>query len=205
MVRSCMATLRGVKTQSFDEGADLDGVKTWHFDEMPRLGGGRGRYATLDGDYPVASLRGGAMIQTSAEGHQMTKLRLMLKNVMSIQGENRLTELMEELRSTERTVAMLTETWLECKEEIWKTNDGHMFMGSGGQKGTRGVTIILHRRLVAGWKAFHAIDERVCAVDLDFNGVRFRWAYMPHGGYGDDAVESVYARLDNLCDNAKKL
>ena len=41
------------------------------------------------------------------------------------------------------------------------------YRASGGKKGERGVAIMLHRRWKHGFNAFHAIDEHVCAMDLD--------------------------------------
>eukprot|EP00973_Karenia_brevis_P041125 5690450-Karenia_brevis.AAC.1 len=74
---------------------------------------------------------------------------------------------------------------------MWETSDGHLFCGSGGSIGQRGVAILIHNSLARGVKAFHAINDRLCAVDLNVAGVKYRFicAYMPHTGQADAAVE----------------
>ena len=147
----------------------------------------------------VLKLRGGA--------NEHEKLRCITKNVQSLQTPDRERELFAELRVITWDVLFLNETWRESKEEIWKSEDGHLFMGAGGTIGERGVAIILNHRLTKGFKAFHAVSERVCAVDVSVFGCKLRLisAYMPHQGYNDDAVENTYSVLTDLCESGKRL
>ena len=80
-----------------------------------------------------------------------------------------------------------------------------MFCGAGGTKGSNGIGILLNRRLVHGFRAFHATGKRLRAMDVDVLGQRFRFisVYMPHGGYDDEDVEGVYSQLDELLRRAR--
>ena len=117
---------------------------------------------------------------------------------MSLQTEAREDELFAELAITDWDIVLLSETWRGAKEEVWKTSEGHLFIGSGGTLGRRGVAVIIHRRLATGFKAFHAVNERLCAVDIDIKGTKCRFisAYMPHLDYDDIFVEAIYKELD---------
>ena len=81
---------------------------------------------------------------------------------MSLQTTAREDELFTELEfdHAEWDIVLPTETWREKKEEVWKNVVGHLFLGAGGMLGQIGVAIILHRRLAARFKAFHAVSER---------------------------------------------
>ena len=116
------------------------------------------RVEVLDGDGP-----GSAIV---AAKKQDARVKLLMKNVMSLQMEQRLDELMAELDTTEWNAVLLNETWREKKEELWSTPSGHLFCGAGGTIGERGVGIILHKNIARGFRAFHAMTERLCAVDV---------------------------------------
>ena len=104
-------------------------------------------------------------------------------------------ELFAELQTTYWDVVLLSETWRE-----------HMFCGSGGSKGSSGVGILLHRRWSKGFKAFHAVCSRVCAIDVCIQGcaIRFISVYMPHGGCDDAEVEGTYWKIEHLLSSARK-
>ena len=127
-------------------------------------------------------------------------LKIIGKNVQSLQTDNREEELLMELRSITWDVVLLSETWRAKTRERWLTEDGHMFCGAGGMKGERGTAILLHRRWTKSFSAFHAVSERVCAIDVGIGGrcLRFIAVYMPHGGYDDADVEGAYLQLDGL-------
>jgi exonuclease III len=135
---------------------------------------------------------------------EQDRIKCILKNVMSLQTPAREEELFAELEleNAEWDIVLLNETWRAKKDEVWKTAGGHLFLGAGGTIGQRGVAIILHRRLASRFKAFHAISERLCAVDVDIEGARCRFicVYMPHGDYDDIFVDVVYNQLEALCE-----
>ena len=116
-------------------------------------------------------------------------------------------ELMAELDTTEWNAVLLNETWREKKEELWSTPSGHLFCGAGGTVGERGVGIILHKNIARGFRSFHAVSERLCAVDVDIDGVKARLicVYMPHSNYDNIFIEEVYIQLERLCSQANKL
>ena len=123
---------------------------------------------------------------------------------MSLQATAREDELFTELEldHAEWDVVLLNETWREKKEEVWKNAAGHLFLGAGGMLGQRGVAIIMHRRLEARFKAFHAVSERLCAADVDIEGAKCRFisVYVPHDDYDDEVVEALYKELEKLCE-----
>ena len=106
--------------------------------------------------------------------------------------------MIEELELETWDVAVLTETWREGREEVLDLPEGHLFLGSGGTRGERGVAILIHKRWKSGFRAFTAISERLALADFDIGGRNFRVAgvYMPHAGYPVDAVEEVYSAVD---------
>ena len=61
---------------------------------------------------------------------------------MSLQTRDREDELFADLEMTDWQVVLLNETWREKREEVWKTDSGYLFLGSGGTPGQRGVAII---------------------------------------------------------------
>ena len=69
------------------------------------------------------------------------------------------------------------------------------------------MAIILHKRWVKAFRAFHATSERVCALDLDIHRKRFRFllVYMPTAWHQDPLVEGAYHSLSGLCTGARRL
>jgi exonuclease III len=134
-------------------------------------------------------------------------LDIIGKNVQSLQTELREEEFMAELRTIKWDVVLLNETWREKKQERWRTEDGHIFCGAGGKKGEQGVAILLHHRWANGFHTFHAISERICAIDVNMDGnlLRYIAIYMPHGGQDDADVEGVYSELGDLVCGARRV
>lgn len=176
---------------------------------IEKSGGGRGRYRVLPGDFPVAALRGVKTQSNSIGMHavETVLLEIIGKNVQSLQSVSREGELMAELRTIRWDVLALNETWREKQRERWITEDGHLFCGAGGKKGEQGVAIMIHRRWTGGFRALHAVNERVMAVDIDIGGNHLRLIsiYMPHGGCDDEEVEGVYTKLDSIVCGARRI
>ena len=63
--------------------------------------------------------------------------------MQSIQGPERLQELIEELKTIDWDTIFVTETWRAEREEVFDLAGGHLFVGSGGQRGSRGVAILV--------------------------------------------------------------
>ena len=167
--------LRNVK-----RSAVLRGVKTQSFDR----------------DRGIA----GTSVNRGQQDDSMRNLQIIGKNVQSLQADTREQELLAELRTITWDAVLLSETWREKKQERWQTEDGHMFCGAGGKKGEKGTAILLHRRWARGFRAFHAVSERCCAMDANIEGRKLRLiaAYMPHCGYDDEDVEGAYLQLSGL-------
>jgi exonuclease III len=128
-------------------------------------------------------------------------------SIQSIQNDDRENELFEEAKLLQWDVMMLTETWRRAKEEAWRSDEGHLFLGAGCTDGRREVAIVVHSRNAKGYRSFHAVNERVCALDIDIRGVRLRmiYVYMLDGSYNDDVVEEIYQHLGNLCTKGMQL
>ena len=122
----------------------------------------------------------------SVAGRSGLHFTALLKNVMSIMTEEREQILFSELEVVDWDIVLLNETWRPSKEEIWTTSR-HLFLASGGTRGSNGVAVLLHRRWVKGFRAFHAISERLCALDVDIQKKRFRFivVYMPTSWHQD--------------------
>lgn len=146
-------------------------------------------------------------IDAELDDDGMLYLRLLAKNVQSIQNEDRENELFAEAELLQWDLMMLSETWRKTKEEVWRSSAGHLFLGAGCPDGRRGVAIVVHARHAKGFRAFHAVNERVCAVDIDVQGIKLRIisVYMPDCSYDDAVVEATYAQLDALCRRSRQL
>ena len=119
--------------------------------------------------------------------------------------EERMERILHELSGKHWDVIVCCETWREETEEIWETKWKHIWYGSGGLRGSRGVGMLLHRR----WShlSFKPLSERLCVLDVrlpDFV-VRICGTYMPHSLYSDSDVEAVYAALEGEVVEARGL
>ena len=134
------------------------------------------------------------------------KIRCLLKNVMSLLSSERELQLLEELALVEWDVVLLNETWKGSREEIWTTPDGHMFLGSGGSAGSKGVAILLHRRWVKCFESFHPVNERLCALDVIMVGRRLRFiaVYMFTSWHADEQVDMLYSVMSDILARARK-
>ena len=166
--------------------------------------------AGVHGDFPQAALRSfkpepepgpapNANPQPAQHECIALELRFLAKNEM------RELELLETLDNSTWDVLFLSETWRTEKEEIWFTEKGHLFLGSGWKRGHRGVAIMIHRRHTWGSKQFQAVNERLCAVDVTISGFRLRLMspYMPDSTYDDAEAEAMYMQISRLCGKAK--
>jgi hypothetical protein len=136
----------------------------------------------------------------------VTTIRILLKNVQSIMTDTREEQLFEELTLIDWDVLLLNETWRSCKEEIWQKS-GHLFLGAGGTAHKSGVAILVHKRWAHGFKGFRRVSERLCALDLNITGRRFRFVvpYMPTSWHDDSLVDDMYYEMSNLYLEAKSL
>ena len=94
--------------------------------------------------------------------------------MQSIYSDVREIELLETLDDIEWDILLLSETWRKTKQEILKTERGHLFLGSGWDAGHKGIAILIHRRHTKTFEGFMPESERICAVDLDILGERIR-------------------------------
>ena len=112
--------------------------------------------------------------------------------------ECRLKAVLEELGPQRWDLIVFSETWREEKREVFQTDSGHTWLGSGGTRRSNGVGLLLHRR----WEflSFSAVSDRICSLDVlmaDYT-LRIIGVYMPHGGYDDSYIDSVYTCVEEL-------
>ena len=75
-------------------------------------------------------------IQTSS-----TALKCVAKNVQSLRSDLSEMELLETLTFLSWDILFLNETWRDDREEIWMTDEGHLFLGSVWAGNRTGVAI----------------------------------------------------------------
>lgn len=125
-------------------------------------GGGRGKYAGIDGDVPLARnwrLADGntenkndddARARRRSAGSQLRTddasniqnaivdknmiVIIILKNTRSLAGDVRMDELLEELVGQHWDMVCVNETWRREVEENFTLNGGHRWFGSGGER-----------------------------------------------------------------------
>ena len=101
-----------------------------------------------------------------------TSFKCVAKNVESIRSDVRKMELLETLTFLSWDILFLNETWRDDSEEIWVTDEGHLFLGSGWAGNRRGVAIMIHSRIKNSFVCFRAINRRLCATDLHIGRTR---------------------------------
>ena len=127
-------------------------------------------------------------------------MRVIAKNIQSLQTQDRENALLEELELNRWEIMCLSETWREERRELWTSRKHHLFAGSGGTQGRNGVAIVLHAQLHAKIDSFCAMSDRVAALDFTARRRKFRViaVYLPHSGYVDSVVEQFYGQISEL-------
>lgn len=137
----------------------------------------------------------------AADSHaRKPRLIAYFKNVRGFADDCRLDELMHELQPVHWDVVLLNETMRMQKEELWESEYGHIFAGSGHDTPIRGVGILLHKRWKPFIVRFKAVSERVAYIDVVRKGFKLRvvTAYFPHSGYADHHVQEVCDALVDI-------
>ena len=122
-------------------------------------------------------------------------LRIISKNARGLKTDERIYELITELKQTETwDIVVLSETWRVDECEMFATNEGHLFANAGCEAGRRGVGFLVHRKWTKFLQSFTPINERVATLTLRKNQFRIKiiGVYFPHSGYSDESVQQVY-------------
>jgi exonuclease III len=132
-------------------------------------------------------------------------LNIFVKNVRSLQSEERLEELILEAEQVEWDAVLVNETWREQEAEYDTLESKHIWFGSGGTKGKHGVGILLHRRWSNSVRGWRAVNTRIGVLDLDVGPWKLAIivVYMPHCGKSDSCLEEVYSTISNLIKEAR--
>ena len=71
---------------------------------------------------------------------------VLLKNVRSLNSSERFEELTQEMEGCRWDALLISETWRCNKAEMWETQQGHIFMGSGRFANKHGVGILVNKK-----------------------------------------------------------
>ena len=154
----------------------------------------------------ILKLRGGADCPAREFG-----FKIIQKNARSLSTDERLTEALGELDDAKWDAVIFNETWRVENAEDFLLESGHRWLGSGGAKrnggagGKHGVAILLHRRWAWAVSQVKPISPRLMFVDIRVrrHKIRLISVYMPHVGYGNDAVDDVYKAMEHSVNGAR--
>ena len=134
------------------------------------------------------------------------KVGIICKNCRSLQSDERMQLLFEEVTSINWDVLILCETWRAERVETWCTELGHCVLGSGGTTRKHGVAIVLNHSLASSMVDFKAVSSRVAYADLRFNGRKLRVVsvHFPHQSYAVQHVQKLYQQLKDILENGKR-
>ena len=131
----------------------------------------------------------------------------MHKNARSLTNDAAVDLLVQELSDVQWDVVALNETWRTEKREYWVTEPGeHIFAAPGHDSPTRGVAFLVHKQHARRIRRFKAVNERIAYIDVDIgkHSLRIITAYFPHGGYGDQHVQTLYDVLTEIHTDAQQ-
>ena len=119
--------------------------------------------------------------------------------------DERIEWFLKELGDRRWDLLVFTETWRAGRVEVWRTEQGHTWLGSGGVDRQRGVGFLLHSR----WHhlRFKPLSERVGVIDVRLRKglvLRAIGVYMPHSAQPDEDVDKVYGTLEEQCKEAEQ-
>ena len=139
-------------------------------------------------------------------GNRTAMLYVFQKNCRGLISNDRLDELIIEVEDIKWDILLLNETWRDEPHEYLILREGHLFAASGGVPGARGVAFLINKRWIPWIQCFVPIDERLAYINLQIHNVAYRFVttYFPHGGYGDAAVQQMYAMIDECHADAKR-
>jgi len=93
-------------------------------------------------------------------------------------------------------ILVSVETWRPEDFEIFATEAGNLFYGSGGFKGRCGVGFLVHHRHPK--QKFIAVNARLGVLNVRLGSLKLQvvGVYMPDSTYSDEEVDTVYNQLD---------
>ena len=155
-----------------------------------------GAEAAADQHASVSDLALGATTTTTT----ISPLTIIHKNARSLCKDDSIAELLAELDDTTWDIIALNETWRTERSELWTTDGGHVFAGSGNDEPTLGVAFLINSQWARGIKGFNPISPRLATLDIDISTWRLRIfsAYFPHCGYADAHVQHIYDTLTTV-------
>ena len=108
--------------------------------------------------------------------------------------------MMTELDTMKWDFVSINETWCSCEQEYFTLKGGHVFCGSGGELGAKGVAIVVNKRWASKIIAFTRVNERMAYFDISLHTTRLRiaTAYFPYSGYADVHVQNMYTALSAI-------
>ena len=83
--------------------------------------------------------------------------------------------------------------------------DDHLLYYTGADGESTGAAILIHSRHAQSKIEMIEKINRIIAVNIIIGNRKYRIiaAYMPHDGFGEDALQTAYHELDKMIDQAK--
>ena len=90
--------------------------------------------------------------------------------------------------------------------EIWETQQGHIFMGTGKFENKHGVGILVNKKWRKHINSTDYISERAISTSITVNKqhILLMSVYFHRSGYADHHIEKVYRSIEKLTNSIKK-
>ena len=143
---------------------------------------------------------------SETRSEQFITFIVLQKNVRSLNSSERFEELTQEVEGSRWDAILISETWRASNAEIWETQHGHRFMGSGKFENKHGVGILVNKKWRRHIKWTDYISERAISTSIAGNKqhVLLMSANFLLSGYADHYVEKVYRSMEQLTNSKKK-
>ena len=125
-----------------------------------------------------------------------SSLTIFTYNTCSLVADGRFERLLEELEGQQWDVVVVQESRREAKREVIHFENGHVWYGSGGCKGSCGVGFLVHKHLCK--HKFCADNERLAVLDIACRpmSIRILSVYMPDTSHSDLEVEVLFCKME---------
>ena len=94
---------------------------------------------------------------------------ILQKNKRSLNSSERFEELTQEVEGCRWDATIICETWRASNAEIWETQQGHIFMGSGKFENKHGVGILVNKKWRNHINWTDDISERAMSTSITVN------------------------------------
>ena len=138
----------------------------------------------------------------SEASETLRELHAFCKNAR-LSSEERLVQVLGELDCIEWDFVLFSETRTQLSDCVLR--GGHRLITNFGDCNSAGVGILVHARWTRYIRKVHLVSDRVMAIDVSIAhySARIAAVYMPHAGYGLDAIIDTYDELSHYFSNTQ--